>query len=460
MNKQQAILFAFLVFFFNITGKAQVNFNIILDNYDDSSVILTSYYGSKIKLVDSAFLNEGAFEFNNKNYPDGIYIVADPAKKKLFEFIINDESGFTIYLDSKSPQFIRAEGSKENELFFEHLQLRNYIYEKIMRLSDSSSAIGMQLSKMEIESQLDSLRSNLYTAKESVVANNPELFVAKLLAASNEIQIPDSISLDSLQRYHFYKSHFWDHLELADERFIRTPIIERKLETYFNDIVFLNPDSTISAIDIVVSLARPSGETVSYLLWFFISKYQNPKYMGFDKVFVHLVDNYFLKEEVLNSTASIDDKLKERSDKLKPLLIGEIAPNLILMDTNDRFVSFRELESDYTLLLFWDFNCEVCKSEIVELQELLYTNDYNISVYAINTNNNLAQWRKEITTKNMNWYNVNGTHSITEDFHELYDISGTPRMFLLDYEKKIMAKYFKVDQLIPIIEKQFMKSKY
>lgn len=460
MNKQQAILFAFLVFFFNVTGKAQVNFNIILDNYDDSSVIITSYYGSKIKLVDSAFLNEGAFEFNNKNYPGGVYVVVDPAKKKLFEFIINEESEFTIYLDPKSPQFARAEGSKENELFFKHLQLRNYIYEKIMQLSDSSSTIGMQLSGVEIESQLDSLRSILFTEKEGVIANNPELFVAKLLAASNEIQIPDSISLDSLERYHFYKSHFWDHLELADERFIRTPIIERKLETYFNNIVFLNPDSTISAIDIVVSLARPSDETVSYLLWFFISKYQNPQYMGFDKVFVHLVDNYFLKEEVLNSTTSINDKLKERSDKLKPLLIGEIAPNLILMDTNDRFVSFRDLESDYTLLLFWDFNCEVCKSEIVELQELLYTNDYSISVYAVNTNNNLAQWKKEIITKNMNWYNVNGTHSITEDFHELYDISGTPRMFLLDNEKKIMAKYFKVDQLIPIIEKQFMKSKY
>lgn len=458
MNKQQAILFAFLILIFNISGKAQVNFNIIIDNYYDSSVLLTSYHGDKIKLVDTAYLSDGAFTFSNKNYPGGIYILADPAKKKLFEFIVNNESDFTIYSDSKSLNRFNEENSTENKAFFRLQEIRNSIFNLSKQHSDTNSNLSHTKS-IEIEIQLDSLIRLLDAEETELKLNHPDLLISKLIEASKDIQVPDSISIDSIQRYHYYKLHFWDGIDLNDERFIRSPIIDQKLETYFDNIVFLHPDSAIIAIDQVISFARPSDEVVSYLLWFFISKYQNPQYMGFDKVFVHLVDNYFLKEEVLHTTESIIENLKERSYNLKPLLIGELAPDLILMDTNNQFISFRELKSDFTLLLFWDYNCNVCDDEITELKEFLDSTVYEISVYAINTNRNLLRWKDTLHQRKMDWHNVNGTQSITNDFHTLYDINGTPRLFLLDKEKKIIAKHIKVAQLIPIIENQFMKSK-
>jgi hypothetical protein len=461
MNIKQAIPFVFLVLIFNVQGKSQVNFKIILDNFTDSSVLLTSYYGSKIKLVDTAYVNGDIFEFNKKNYPGGIYILAGSAKNKLFEFIINnEESGFIIYADANAWDEIKVKGSIENELFFRHLQLQNKIYLKTVQLNEILSGVDLSAENIsEIESQLDSLQNALKDEEKQIIVSHPDLFFSKLLEARKELQVPDSILNDDLKRYLYIKRHFWDGMELGDIRFLRTPVIDQKLQVYFDQIVFLHPDSTISAIDTIISQARPSDEAVSYLLWYFMAKYQNPQYMGFDKVFVHLVDTYFLKEDVLNTTLSINDKLKERSDKLKPLLIGEPAPDLLLLDTNDRFVSFRNLQSEYTLLIFWDFNCDVCENEIYDLQNLLDSTNYSISVYAINTNSDITRWKKEIKARNMNWINVNGTHSITSDFHELYDISGTPRLYLLDQEKKIMAKHFKVAQLIPIIEKQFMKSK-
>jgi len=459
MNKQQAILFAFLLLFFNLQGNAQLNFRINLDNYTDSSVLLASYYGNKIKLIDTSYLNEGIFSFNDKNYPVGIYILADPAKKKLLEFILNNESGFNLQANVDSLTNIKIEGSIENELFFEYLNLRNKVFQLAKENSDSLPGDSSnQISVKEIK--LDSLLNELSAEEDRIVETYPNLFIAQLIEAQSEIQIPDSIINDSLQRYLYYKDHFWDNLNLKDDRFLRTPIIDEKLHRYFDQMVYLNPDSTIEAIDHVISLTRPTNELTSYLLWYFISKYQNPKYMGFDAVFVHLVDNYFLKEDVLNTTPSILEKLKERSDNLKPLLIGELAPNLILIDTNDRFLSFRNLDSDYLLLLFWDFNCEICESEISELKNIIDSTNYNISVYAVNTNKDLSEWKNVIRTRNLNWYNVNGTHSITANFHDLYDINGTPRLFLLDQEKKIMAKHFKVAQLIAIIENQYLKNKH
>jgi len=446
---------------FNISGKAQVIFRIILDNYPDSSILLTSYFGNKIKLVDTATIHEGVFTFSNASYPGGMYMLASPSKKKLLEFIIYNESGFTLVADATSPESVNVKRSLENKLFFEHIQLRNDTYRQAMKINEMQSrkdTLPHQIEKAE--AILDSLKKVQEQKETAIISSHPDLFIAQILKANKEIKIPPTYTNDSIQNYLYYKEHFWDNLQLADEKLLRTPLIDQKLQTYFDRVIFLDPDSTIAAIDTVISLARPSGEVVSYLLWYFIAKYQNPQYMGFDAVFVHLVDNYFLKEEVLNTTPSINEKLQERSDKLKPLLIGAPAPDLLLMDTNDCFVSFRNLDTDYILLLFWDFNCDVCESEIAELQELLDTINYKISIYAVNTNSNLARWKQEIKARNMNWVNVNGTHSITNDFHDLYDISGTPRLFLLNHEKKFMAKHFKVAQLILIIENQILKNKH
>ncbi|RLD69959.1 MAG: hypothetical protein DRI87_08980 [Bacteroidetes bacterium] len=129
------------------------------------------------------------------------------------------------------------------------------------------------------------------------------------------------------------------------------------------------------------------------------------------------------------------------------------------MDTGNRFRSFREIRADYTLLLFWDYNCHVCENTIEQLKNVLDTTSCNIKVYAICVNNDLEQWKKTIAAENLGWLHVNGTISTTEDFHDLYDINGTPRVFLLGSEKKIIAKNFKVAQLIAIIENQNKISK-
>ena len=459
MNKKQALSLILLLIIFTFKGKSQQSFDIVIENYKDSAVVLTSYYGNKVKLIDTAYINNSKFTFN-KVFSAGVYILVSSGKSKLFEFIINNESEFAFYADSQSYQDVKVTGSIENQVFFDHKRYRDKAYANIRELSDTASNEHYkQLSDEEIQYRIDSITKDLTKEEERIIETYPGLFITRLLVAKKEINIPDHLISDSLQSYLYYKDHYWDRIDLKDERFIRTPILDKKLNHYFDNIVYLNPDSTIVAIDSVISFARPSDEVVGYLLWYFISKYQNPKYMGFDAVFVHLVENYFSKEEVLLATPSIIEKLEERSEKLKPLLIGEPAPNLILIDTNGHFRSFREINSSFVLLLFWDYDCAVCDKEIKELQETIDTTNYDLQVYAINTNSDLAQWKKTILSKNMDWINVNGTQSITSDFHDIYDINGTPRLFLLNSEKIIIAKYLKVEQLLLIIEKQFMKNK-
>ena len=450
MYLQQTVILIILSFT-SFFGFSQNCFEITIDNYPDTFVILASYYGEKNIIIDTAYLNNGKFAFKKQDYPGGVYMLASQNKKKLFEFIINDECGFSFHTDAEMPYDVTVSNSAENNIFYTYQRYRNSLHREIRQQASATPEVLTTLS--------DSLAKELARKEDSIINSCPDLFISKLILAQQETEVPDSIREDSLQAYLYYKEHFWDHIDFSDARFIRTPILEKKLDYYFDHVLYLSPDSVNVAIDTIISRASSSEEMVSFLLWYFMSKYQNPKFMGFDKVFVHLVDDYFLKEEVQNMTPSIREKLRERSAKLKPLLLGETAPNLNLIDTNNSFQSFRSLKSQYVLLLFWDYNCPVCKNTIRQLKNLLDSTNYDISVYAINVNGNIDEWKNTVKKLNTNWIHVNGTVSTTLNFHDLYDINSTPKVYLLDSEKKIMAKNFKVAQLFAIIDNQFMINK-
>ena len=53
----------------------------------------------------------------------------------------------------------------------------------------------------------------------------------------------------------------------------------------------------------------------------------------------------------------------------------------------------------------------------------------------------------------MNWINVDGPRTLTGDYHEQYDISTTPVIYLLDSRKIILAKHLLTDQIY-----QFLKN--
>jgi len=280
-----------------------------------------------------------------------------------------------------------------------------------------------------------------------------------LFKAMKNADIPQEISAseDSTAAYFYNKNHFFDEIDLSDPRMLRTPLFSRKVEEYFKNMVVIQPDSTIVALDFVISKTRPSKEMTSYLVWYFTSEYQNPDYMGFDKVFVFLVDNYFSKEEIENATPSILKTLQDRANRIRPLIIGEPAPDLILLDTIGSYKSFQSLTNDYIIVLFWDVDCGICKNEIFELQKIYKKIWFDFEVYAVNVNADLDKWKDGIKKMKLTWVNVNGTRIVTQDFHDLYDISGTPAIFILDKDHHIIAKHISAKQILPFLEKYSKK---
>ena len=60
--------------------------------------------------------------------------------------------------------------------------------------------------------------------------------------------------------------------------------------------------------------------------------------MGFDKVLMHLVDTYFKsgKANLFYKDQSEIDRIIKRAEKIRPLQVGKIAPDLAMIKATDR----------------------------------------------------------------------------------------------------------------------------
>ncbi len=355
---------------------------------------------------------------------------------------------------------MKALGSTENSVFFNYLQYSDKIYKEVLALRKELKQTEKNTSAYKhLQENIATLRKQNITKRTKLIQSHPGTFVAKLFEAMEEVRVPKNTHpADSLYALHYLQKHFWDHFDLSDPRLLRSPMYDQKLKAYFKQLVPFQPDSVDRAIDKVIAMARPSKECVSYLVWYFTVEYQNPKYMGFDKVFVHMVDQYFSKEPIENTTASIKRLLEKRAAEIRPLLIGNRAPELILQDTAGKFVSFYSIRKKLTLLFFWDYKCHICKRQLAELVPMYpeLAKRYDLAIYAININPDLDNWKAAVRNRHLPWINVNGTRSVKGDFTKLYDIHGTPQLFLLNQNKEIIAKQFSVDQLKMIL-RDYMK---
>ena len=458
MKKSVTITLIIMMCTFLSRADSTYEIQINIKNYPGSSLLLTSYYGDKIILADTAFVGEpGEFSFSGDSLlPQGIYMAVSAEKKKLFEFIVGEDQRFTLSTDTANyVSNLSVSGSKENNIFSDYLKFNEALYRQNQGLREqlSESPKGSdQYQKLKNELELINQQSVNY--KLGIIAQHPELLVSALFNAMREIDIPDSIqnTSDSLAGYRYLKSHYWDYFDLSDPRLLRTPLYSKKVNQYMEQLVVRHPDSAIAAIDLLIGKATPSDENISWLVWQFTAAYQNPEYMGFDVVFIHLVDVYFSGNNIENATPSILENLQQRADKMRPLILGSEAPNLILADTTGNYQSFFSLENDYVILYFWDYDCGICTKETAALKTYIDKSELDIGVFAVNVNADLDKWRIELRLKNTDWVNVNGTRSVTQNFHDLYDTYGTPAIFILDKDKKIIAKNISAEQISGFLE--------
>ena len=173
-----------------------------------------------------------------------------------------------------------------------------------------------------------------------------------------------------------------------------------------------------------------------------------------DKVFLDIAKNYYLSGKADWVDSTFLSKLRDRVRKIEPNIIGEKAHDLKPMELpNGAFTSLYKVDADYTILVFWDPGCGHCKKAMPKIKKIhdKFKNK-GVEVFAVCTITDTAEWKKFIREKNLeDFINVIDRYNLSH-FRDYYDIYSTPVIYLLDKDKKILAKRIDPEQLDELLE--------
>jgi len=424
---------------------------------NDTTCLIANYFWNGTYVKDTLKADgSGRFTFKAKNdLPKGIYLVVFP-DKSYFEFIVNKDKKFSLETEKQDPiEKMTVTGSPENQLFYDYIRYNAKKFNEIRTFQSQQKDLRDNKDSLKlIDEKIKDVNSELIKYKLNIVTKHPDSFVAFLINAMKEPEIPEIPTLpngrkDSTFGYRYYKEHFWDGTDFTDDRLLRTPFFYNKLKKYYDMVLIQNPDSIISGSDQIIEKARPNHEMFKFLVWFATNHYENSEIMGFDKIFVHVTEKYYVTGQADWLDQTMRQNIVKKALKIKPLLLGEKAPNLVMMDTNNQLVSMYNVDAKFLLVLFWDPDCGHCEKEIPKIKEFYDQNKdkFGVEIFAVCSDTSLVKWKTAIKKKSMNWINVDGPRTLTGDYHELYDIHTTPVIYFLNSRKEIIAKQLEADQL-------------
>lgn len=448
---------------FATTVNKPMNIKLSIKGLEGSTMILANYFGDKQYVKDTFDLDKkGSITFKaDTTFPGGVYLAVFPALgNRYFEFIIN-ESSFTIETDSSDlTGHIKVTNSVENTFFYDDMKFLG----RMKATSDSLNKLYRdakeQKDKDRYRDQLIQVDKEVKAERNGVMNNHPELFYAKLLRAMKEIDVPEAPKdasgkiIDSSFQWRFYKTHYWDNVDLKDERLLRCPVFHNKLKTFFTQTIVQVPDSIITAGEDLLAKTDRKNEVYRYVLTYVFNEMANSKIMGFDAAYVYFGKKYFCNQDF---TPWIDTakrfKICDRATRLDPVLVGKKAQRLILPtdSTETQWKSLQEVKTKYTILAFWDPDCGHCKKEIPVLAEAYHNlkkKGVDVATYspAIMEIENYKDWVEFIQKNNLDWINVcdSKRHS---NFRFEWDIQSTPQIYILDADKVIKARRIGADQV-------------
>ncbi len=451
------------------------NYKFHIDGLADTSVYLANYFGGKMYYNDTAQVDgKGNFEFVGKgSKPGGIYAVVLPDKTSFFELVLVEPEFEISTSKSNLEGAIEIKGSPENKAFYSYKQ---FMMRKQKQLQDRKKSLesNPEADKAKLKAEIKDIESQLDNFRTGFIEKHAGKFVTKVLLATRDPEVPEAPALkdgstDSTFAYRYFKNHYFDNVDMKDDRLLRSPVLSNRIEFFLKKLTPQIPDSICASARFMTDLTTEDSEIFKYIVQYTTTTYDKSKIMGMDAVFVCMAEHYYTQDKAYWMDSAKVADITERYNVLKNLVIGNKAENIILPDTAGKWQNLHEIDSKYTVLYFWDPNCGHCKKETPKLKKFFDEwKDKGVAVYAVCTEFETADWIKYVKSNDLNWTNVSDTPEINQaawnyigkqttlnslNFRDFWDLFSTPQLYLLDENKQIIGKRITAEQLPDFIEK-------
>ena len=438
--------------------------DLTINDLPDSTVFLAYHLGDKQYIRDTVRLDgkgHGMFK-GQEILPQGIYMIVLPGRK-YFEVLMTANQHFSASC-SYSDYFnsLKFSGSQENSAFVEYQRKWVKMQQRAASISKRIQNNRQNADSLKLLGPLQKLQEeNMKSYLKSVIKENEGNFLATLVKGMLPIDIPDfpvpigfanPDSIRWVRNYNYNKDHFFDNIDLNDERLLRTPLLYARLDAFFSSVLIQAPDTINKEIDKLIKKCSSNHKVFQFISVYLFNHFRESEIMGQDAVLVKIADDIYLSGKADWVSKEFKDDLRKQIDLMRPNLIGKKAENLVMDSYNGIFVSLYDVEKDFTVLYFWEPNCGHCQEATPKLK-VYYDKpkDYSLEVFAVCTTSERAKWTKYIEDNKLTW--INGWDpKRSSHFDYYYNIQSTPTVYILDKNKKIIAKKLGVEEIGPFIE--------
>lgn len=442
-----------------------------IQGFSGDQLHLGYYYGDKQYLKDTAYVAaNGWFYFEgDEKLPKGLYLIVMPPDNQFFQVIIDDDEQW-FSLDTKLediPKYMKVEGSQENKLFYEYL---NYLAERRPKADELRKELEAlpegDKKRAKIEAKIKALDEEVFSYQHQLIEKIPGSLLAAIIQANMPLQPPHFDDDEKgLKAWYWTRQHWFDQIDLTDERLLRTPILHQKVDYYVQKLTVQHPDSLILAIDQVLEAVRPSEENFKYFLIHFLNYYAKSNIVGMDAVYVHLALKYYATGQAPWTEPEQLEKIVDNARRLEPLLIGKKAPDLLMETRDGRQIRLHDVQSPFTVLLFWDPDCSHCKKSMPDVVK--FANEYKdkgVTVFAVCTKLVTRDDQGKLSLEEVNkcWKMIDEKDmgifvNVVDPYHRsryktVYDIRSTPQIYVLDEDKTILSKRIGAEQLPEVLD--------
>lgn len=447
------VILVLTILFFFFQAEAQQLIEGTIRELGRKKVFLLSFYGERTNKVDSVMADSsGHFTFNIRPvYLPGMYRVSW-GKEGHVDLIWNREDVvFSTHVASPGDS-LKILKSEENKVY--------QFYAAIDRINQDKLDLLIPVVELYPEKddfyrlaarEMERIQKRQAGIADSLSLKHPGSYAVRVFRVYQTPFIPASLS--RMERINYLRQHYFDGVDFTDTALLRSPAFANKaisyLALYGNNR--LNQKQLeaefIKAVTLMMSAAAVSPEVYKFLLDYLVGGFD--KY-HFDEVITYMAENFsdpFACEDQARKTA-----LQKKLETFKKIAIGKVAPDLVVSDRDGKPVTLSKLTSEYLLLMFWSTECPHCVDMIPKVKTLYESQKprrYEIVSVALDTSR--TAWVDFSKESGISWINLSDLKGFDTKAADDYNIYATPTMFLLDREKKIIAKpisYRELEQVL------------
>jgi len=423
-------------------------FEATIKNAPAKEIYLADFYGDKNHLRDTVIPDASgylSFKLKESYFPGMYRVFLD--KDVFFDFIYNHENiKIKTDYDHLADSLIVI-SSKENKLYYEFLRAGNDYSRKFELLGPVVNYYPQSDSfYTEIKDKYINTQKDYIGLMNKMIAENQDKWAAKIIGQRKPLYYDPA--LDEFGRREYATEHFFDNIIFNDVDLIRSNVYTTIAIEYMS--LYSNPNLSqdqleaefIIAVDKIMKEAAENSIIYEFIVEYLVGGFER---FHFDKVLDYIAENYS-PAQCENEERKTD--LQTRLKKYAELSNGKDAPEFEMNDLNDNPVKLSKIKADYTLVLFWASWCPHCAETLPEIHDIYQKNDKSkLEIVAISLDKEKSEWEKAVKELGFAWINCCDLKSWDSQAAIDYNVYATPTMFLLDKQKKIVAKPITITEL-------------